>query len=86
MTLTTLPVRGRRDQQIGLPRQERRNLQDVDHLGRRRRLRRLVDVGEHRHAELGLHPLEDAQTLGQAGAAERADDVRLALSYDALKM
>ena len=39
-----------RDQQIGLTAQKRRNLQDVDHLGGDRRVRRLVDVGEHRQA------------------------------------
>ena len=44
------PRRG--DEQVGLPAEERRNLQDVGDLGGRRRLRRLVDVGEDRHAEL----------------------------------
>ena len=41
--------RGGHDQ-VGLPGEERRNLQDVDDLGGRRRLRRLVDVGQDRHA------------------------------------
>ena len=35
-------------QEVGLPAQERRNLQDVGHRGRGRRVRRLVDVGENR--------------------------------------
>ena len=38
----------RRDEQIGLPGEERRDLQDVGDLGDGRRLRRLVDVGEDR--------------------------------------
>ena len=43
--------RGRRPQEIGLPAQERRDLQDVDGLRHLRALRGLVDVGEHRHVQ-----------------------------------
>jgi hypothetical protein len=41
--LTTLP-------QVGLPAQERRDLQDIDGLRHLGALRGLMDVGEHRQA------------------------------------
>ena len=43
---------GRGDQQIGLPAQERRNLQHVDGRRHARALRGVVHVGEHRHFQL----------------------------------
>ena len=47
LTLTGLPVLRGRDEQVGLPAEERRNLQHVDDFRRRRGVRRLVNVGEH---------------------------------------
>jgi len=63
--------RGGGGEQIGLPRQERRDLQDVGDLGRGRRLRRLVNVGEDRHAGSLADAAEHAQPFGEPGAAER---------------
>ena len=63
----------RRDQQIGLPAEERRDLQHVGDFGGRRRLRRLVDVGQDGHADLLAHPPQDAEPFGQPRAAKRAD-------------
>ena len=45
------PGLGRRDEQVGLAAQEGGNLQHVGDLGGGRGLRRLVDVGEHGHAD-----------------------------------
>ena len=56
----------RRDQQVGLPRQEGGDLEHVGDGGDRRGLGGLVDVGEDGAAELGLHALEGAQALGAA--------------------
>ena len=42
------PGARRGDDQIGLPREKRRNLEDVGDLGGGRGMRRLVDVGEDR--------------------------------------
>ena len=47
-----------RDEQIRLPREERRDLQDVRDLGGARRLRRLVDVGQDRYAGGFAHARE----------------------------
>ena len=80
--LTARPVRGRGDEQIGLPAEERRDLQDVGDLGGGGGLRRLVDVGQDRHAELGLDPRPRiAQALARGrGRGTSATDVRFALS------
>src|SRR5205807_6726319 len=71
--------RRRGQQQIRLPAEERGDLQDVHHLGGRRALGRLVDVGEHGQADLRLDPGEDAQAFLQPRAAERlhAGPIRL---------
>ena len=55
-------------QQVRLAAEERGDLQDVRHLGRRFGLRRLVDVGEDGKA-LGLHAGQDAQAFAQARTA-----------------
>ena len=67
------PGGGRGGEEVGLPRQKRRNLEDVDDLGHRRGLRRVVDVGQDRDAEVGLDPREHPQPLGEAGTAERVN-------------
>ena len=53
----------RRDEQVGLAAEKRRNLQDVDDLRRRRRVRRLVNVGQHRQpgARLDLGERREAR-------------------------
>ena len=50
LTLTAVPVLRRGDEQIGLAREERGNLQDVGDLGGAARPGRLVDVGEDRQS------------------------------------
>ncbi len=72
LMLTTRPGRGRGDQQVGLAAQERGNLQDVGDVRGGRRLGRLVDVGQDRHRRARLDRRQNAQPLGQTGAAERA--------------
>ena len=62
----------RRRYQVGLAREQRRNLQHVGDLGHRRRLRGLMDVGQHRESGFALDPLEHAQALLQAGPAKRS--------------
>ena len=52
---------GCRDDQIGLPREERGNLQDVGDFGRARGLPGFVDVGQDRHASRFANAREDAQ-------------------------
>ena len=81
------PAGARRgDEQIGLPREERGNLQHVGDLGGRRGVRRLVDVGQDRHARRA--PARGARTRrpsSRPGPRNDRPEVRLALSYDALK-
>ncbi len=62
-------LRGR-DQQIGLARQEGGDLQDVDDVGGRLRLRRVVDVGEQRDAVARLDRGQHAQPFVEARTAE----------------
>ena len=65
-----LPGGAGRGQQIGLPAEERRDLQDVEHLGRRGDLSDVVHIGENRQPEFALDPGEDLQPLVDARAAE----------------
>ena len=44
----------------------------------------LVDVGQHRQADLGLDAREDRRPASSPGRAKRREDVRLALSNEAL--
>ena len=77
----------RGDEQIGLPREERRNLQHVGDFGRRRRVRRLVDVGQDRARRLVRAPRASTRRpSSRPGPRNEPPDVRLALSYEALKM
>ena len=79
------PRRGH--QQIRLARQERRNLQDVGDRGGRRRLRRLVDVGEDRQPGRAPSPRPaPRRPASRPGPRNDVADVRFALSNDALKM
>ncbi|MCY1434802.1 hypothetical protein D9M71_508740 [compost metagenome] len=64
---------GHRHDQIGLPREEGRQLDDVADLGHRGGLERLVDVGDDRHVEGLLDLLEDLQSFFHAGTTERRD-------------
>ncbi|OQB38810.1 MAG: hypothetical protein BWY06_01882 [Candidatus Latescibacteria bacterium ADurb.Bin168] len=66
------PPRARRGkEQVGLAAEERRDLQDVDNLGSRSGLRRLVHVGENGNADLSAHLRQDAQALVEARPPER---------------
>jgi hypothetical protein len=61
------------DQQVGLAAEEGRDLQQVDHLGGRRRLLGGVHVGGHRHAHRRpgrRQPPEAGAQARPAGAAE----------------
>ena len=62
------PRRG--DDQIGLPREERRDLQHVDDLGGGRGVRRLVNVGQQRQSRAGAHVGENAKAGVEARARE----------------
>ncbi len=66
-----LAGRRRRQQQIGLPAQERRDLQDIDGLRDLGALRGLVDIREHGQAERGADLGKDRQRLLQADPARR---------------
>ncbi len=55
LMFTILPVSRRRQHEIGLAAQERRDLQHVGHLGRARHLRHLVHVRQDRHAVALAH-------------------------------
>ncbi len=71
MTFTARPVFAAATQQVGLAAEEGGNLQHVDDLGRRRALRRLVDVGEQRQGELPPDLGEDLQPSTEPGSAKR---------------
>ena len=60
---------GHGDYEVGLARQEGRQLDDVAHLGDHGSLLRLVDVGYDRHAEGLLDVLEDPHAFFKARAA-----------------
>src|SRR6202042_732095 len=63
------PRARRRDEQIGLPAKERRDLQNVDRLRRQRALVGLVNVGQHGKIEAVADFSKDRQRLLQADAA-----------------
>ena len=62
------PGTTRRDEQIGLPAQERGDLQDVRDLGRGRHVAGLVDVGEDREAGSRADSLEGLEPALETGA------------------
>ncbi len=68
-TCTARPVLRGRHQQIGLPGEERGDLQQVADLADRRGLLRLVDVGRHRQAGRCRGPAPGSAALRQARAA-----------------
>jgi hypothetical protein len=72
-------------EQVGLPREERRDLQDVGDRGRRRRLAGLVDVGEDRQSGADLDLVERREAGVETGTPERRARGAVALSNDALK-
>ncbi len=78
--LTGLAGAGHVLDEVGLPAQERRRLQHVDHAGDLGQRRVFVHVGEHRHADLALDLGEDAQATLQPGPRWPDAEVRLALS------
>ena len=57
--------------QIGLPRQERRDLKDVANLGRRFHLTAFMHVGDHREAGALLDCRQRAHAFAQTRAAKR---------------
>ena len=72
------------DQQIGLTRQERRDLQHVDCLRHARALFGVVHVGEHRNFQRVADFGKYRQSRVEADAARALAEVRLALSNDVL--
>ena len=74
-----------RDQQIGLPAKESRDLQDVDGFGRGLRLRRLVNVGQHLEAQLARGRARMRKPSSKPGPRYEFTLLRLALSKEALK-
>ena len=83
-TLTDAPGLRRRDEQVGLPAEEGRDLQHVDDLRHLGALRRLVHVGQHRQPEFRADLGEDRQRAFQAHAALAREAVRFALSNSVL--
>jgi hypothetical protein len=79
LMLMTRPVLGQRHHQVGLARQESRQLQHVDDLRHRLALPGLVHVGDQGHAETRLHGLEDLQPFFQAGTAVAVDGAAVGL-------
>ena len=74
-------------QQVGLPGEEGRDLQQIADLGRRGGLRRLVNVGHHRQARRFLDPPTGFRApLPSPGPRYDSTLVRFALSNDALKI
>ena len=84
LTLTARPVLRRRDQEIGLPAQEGRDLQHVDRLGDARALRGLVHVGQHRHAELSRISAKIGSASSRPMPRALLPLVRFALSNEVL--
>ena len=73
------------EQQIGLPAEKRRDLENVHHFGRRLRLGRFMNVGQDGKAALPADPPESAALPSDPGPRYPCRLVRLALSKDALK-
>jgi hypothetical protein len=67
------PRTTRREEQIGLAAEERRDLEDIYDLCDCRRMGRLVDVGEERQAARGTGGLERAEALLETRAAGSVD-------------
>ena len=61
------PGPGRRHQQVGLAAQKRGDLQHVDHLGDRRGLIGLVDIGQNRQPRVRLHARQTARPSASPG-------------------
>src|SRR6185295_358060 len=57
--------------EIGLPAEERRRLQHIDHLGYRLHLFLRMHIRQDGHADLALHLGEDRESLFHAKAAKR---------------
>ena len=68
---------GGRNEQVGLTAEKRRNLQDVGDRRRRRRVRRLVNVGQHRQAgarfDLGQRAQPGVETRDRERTPARCD-------------
>jgi hypothetical protein len=65
--------RGCREQQIRLPAQKRRDLQDIAHRGDLRDLRAFVNIGQNGEPILALNHREEFQTLVDARAARATE-------------
>ena len=66
------PGRASRFEEVGLPAEERRNLERIDHLSGRPALLGQVHVGDHRQPSRLLHARERRESRVEPGAARRA--------------
>ena len=86
LMFTGLPCEHTADDEIGLPAEERRRLQHIDHGGDFLQRRVLMHVRQHRHADLLAHPASALRPASSPGPRKLAREERLALSKEALKM
>jgi hypothetical protein len=84
--LTALPVRAAAAIRSVWRERNAGNLQDVDDLGGGRGLRGIVNVGQQRQSCASANVRENAEAGVETRARNDRMDVRLALSYDALKI
>ena len=73
MTFTIFPVCRGSEQQIRLPRQKGRDLQNVQNVSRGFALHRLVNIGKDRQLELLPHVSQNLEPFLHADTAERFD-------------
>ena len=71
--------------EIGLTAQEGRRLQHIDHRRYRNDLVDIVNIGQHRHADLALHFRENAQAFVQPEAAHRGAGTAVGLVVGGLE-
>ena len=81
---TGFPVRGGHEE-VGLPAEKRRDLDDVKDLGGPFDLACLVDIGQHRNGRSCFTPA-GPEPFSSPGPRKERSEVRFALSNDALKM
>ncbi len=75
----------RGQEEIGLPAEERRDLEDIQNRRGRLDLPRLMDIGENRNLKVGFDPLQDRQAVGEPRSPKRGEGAAVGLVEGSLE-